>query len=95
MDLLTYINSYHNCAINNVPTEKLKEWYVLYPEVGLADPQGFHNVRFLDGKYISYYTPQYPEGSVFAGGILERVIDYIELLDVTADDDDFYFNDIL
>jgi len=95
MDLLTYINSYHNCAINNVPTEKLKEWYVLYPEVGLADPQEFHNVRFLDGKYISYYGLLYTEGSAYIGGILERVIDYIELLDVTTDDDDFYFDSIL
>lgn len=94
MDLLTYINSYQNCAINNVPTEKLKEWYVLYPEVGLADPRGFHNVRFLDGKYISYHGFQYTEGSAYLGGILQRVIDYIEPF-VTTDDDDFCFNDIL
>lgn len=95
MDFLTYINSYHNCAINHIPTEKLREWYVLYPEVELADPHEFHNARFLDGKYISYYTPPYTEGSVYVGGILERVIDYIELLDTTTDDDDFYFDSIL
>lgn len=83
MDLITYINSYDNCAINHVPTEVLLEWRKLYPGLGLPKPftdkEPDRHVRFLHGRYISYYGQPYQVGDIFAGGEVQCVIHYEEL----------------
>lgn len=86
MDLLTYVASYKNCAINNVPTEVLDGWRKAYPELEMHFPDSHHHVRFLKGKYISYYDTPYKVGELFIGGELQYVIDYAEFVAIPEDD---------
>ena len=95
MDLLTYVNSYYNCAINNVPTAVLEEWRLLYPQLGIARPLDYHNVRFLDGRYISYYSMPYISGEPHIGGNLDCVSEYLMLYDDAIDDVEIDCNSIL
>lgn len=95
MDLLTYINTYHNCAINNVPTSVLEEWRMLYPQLGIARPLDYHHIRFLDGRYISYYGDKYQVGESFIGGKLDCVMDYLMFSSDVIDDVEIDCNSIL
>lgn len=66
MDLLTYVNSYHICAINDIPAERLKDVYAVCPCEWQVDAMSAYvNIRFQDGIIASSCFRRYAVGDLF------------------------------
>ena len=85
MDFLEYINSYDNCAINNVEDiSKLEYLVAKYPQVFVGDEFNAYfrkgldkHMRFEYGKFASFLTASiYFVGDFFG---CEAVIDFADI----------------
>ena len=67
MDFLAYINSYMNCAINDVSLDQVTEWYSKYPDRFPKENFRPHsgNMRFAYGYFTSYCSIPYCVGDLF------------------------------
>lgn len=89
MDLLTYVESHRNCAINYVPQELFLLWREMYPQLDLPYPmKGRSSVRFLNGTHISYSSSPYHVGETYIGGNVEAVIDGLMISNCIECEDD-------
>ena len=92
MDLLLYVSSYYNCAVNHVPREVVNQWRKDYPQLKINPPlreRSLCHVRFLEGRYISYFDEPYHVGDSFMVGEVERVIEYEDLCSLIEDEGAF------
>lgn len=94
MDVLEFVQSHKCCAINMIPRDVWEEWRVNYPELDLPLRSGGHmNARFVEGKWVSCFSPGYELEQHWTGGTIEAVMNGDELhYSNTSDDVDF--NDV-